>query len=245
MGRAIATALVERGDTVLLVCPDLETAAADCERIGSGCNPGTIDVCNHLSCDALVAKATSLGVPSIIVNCAAPSEYAPLTSHAYLSWKRTLDVSLLGAMNVIGAFGTQMVSSGTDGVIVNISSINATLPVPGYAAYCAAKAGLEMLTKTAALELAPHVRVNAIAPGPLERPSRLATAFPAFYDDLKRRHPLAQRLTCSSDVVGVLCFLIGDSARWITGQTLVTDGGVSLNYGELPVFQDDQGPDGQ
>jgi NAD(P)-dependent dehydrogenase (short-subunit alcohol dehydrogenase family) len=122
----------------------------------------------------------------------------------------------------------QMVEQGSGGAIVNISSINAEVPAPGAAAYCAAKAGVEMLTKTASLELGENrVRVNAIQPGVIETPmaARNGNMVPEVVERWNRQMPLG-RIGQPDDVAAAAAFLASDDSAWITGTTILVDGGL-------------------
>lgn len=202
-----------------------------------GCEARALDVTDAGACDALFSEAARFDVVDV-VNLACFSEPAPLASgdvaRARASWKRTLDVGLLGAMHVLSAAGLQLPKSGS---VVSVSSINARLPVPAYGAYCAAKAGLEILTQVAASELAP-MRVNAVAPRANRDFERRPRDFPAFLDGLRARHLAGKRLTRVSDVSRAVRFLLSEEASFVTGQTLTVDGGVSVNHGELPSPKD-------
>jgi 3-oxoacyl-[acyl-carrier protein] reductase len=131
-----------------------------------------------------------------------------------------------------------MLHHGTAGTIVNTSSVNAQFGHRGLAAYSAAKAGISMLTKIAALELAAAgIRVNAVAPG------IVATGMTAdlladenFVRPWVERNPFG-RIGEPADVADVVVFLAGEGSRWITGQTLMIDGGTSLRV-EPPFHPD-------
>lgn len=202
-----------------------------------------VDVTDPSSCDRLLLAAAEEGLVTVI-NLACFSEPAPLVAQsmgalekARASWHRTINVGLLGAMHVLSAAGAALRGRGVRASLVSVSSINARLAVPGYAAYCAAKAGLDMLTQVAAVELAP-LRVNAVAPGPVETISESLDAFPGFLDGLRKRHVLDSRLTRPADVARVVRFLVSPESDWITGQTLTVDGGVSINHGAIPSPKD-------
>jgi NAD(P)-dependent dehydrogenase (short-subunit alcohol dehydrogenase family) len=112
------------------------------------------------------------------------------------------------------------------GVVVNVSSIAGTKPAPGLGAYAVSKAALIHLTAQLALELSPTIRVNAVAPAVVK--TQFATAlFEGREADVAAGYAL-QRLGVPSDIAGAVAFLASDDSSWITGQTLVIDGGVSL-----------------
>ena len=135
-----------------------------------------------------------------------------------------LAANLRGALACLQAAGRRMAAAGR-GAIVNVTSIQAFRPAPGLAHYSAAKAGLEMLTRSAALELGPAgVRVNAVAPGLIWREG-LETAWPEGVARYLAAAPLG-RLGQPEDVADACLFLSSPAARFITGTTLVVDGGV-------------------
>jgi NAD(P)-dependent dehydrogenase (short-subunit alcohol dehydrogenase family) len=142
-------------------------------------------------------------------------------------WRAVLDLNLTSVYLMSRAAYPHLAASGR-GAIVNLASLHAYATVPGLSAYAAAKGGVVALTRGLALEFAPSVRVNAIAPGLIETP-----AWRASVADVKaaRRqrlpfHPLG-RLGQPDEVAGVAAFLIGDDASFVTGVTLAVDGGLS------------------
>ena len=122
-----------------------------------------------------------------------------------------------------------MVESGSGGSIVNISSVHQIIPWGGFAHYCAAKAGLDMLTKTAALELATQkIRVNSVAPGAIKTPiNQNVWGDPQGLSDLLRKIP-TERMGETEEIATVVAFLCSDEASYVTGATLYVDGGMTL-----------------
>jgi len=141
-------------------------------------------------------------------------------------WAEVIDTNLTGAFNCIS--GVAPVLRGQRfGKIVNVSSHLATHPGFGVASYAASKAGLEGLTRAAAVELGPsNVNVNAVAPGFI-RTERLQLLPPEVIDRARKSAVLG-RIAEPEDVARVITFLCSDEARHITGQTIVVDGGLSL-----------------
>jgi glucose 1-dehydrogenase len=119
------------------------------------------------------------------------------------------------------------------GRIINVSSVHEELPFPHFTPYCMSKGGLKMMTRTLAIELAPFgITVNSIAPGAIETPinTKLLTD-PEKLRTLLGNIPL-KRLGKAADIVGVAAFLASSDADYITGTTIVADGGLLWNYEE-------------
>jgi len=144
-------------------------------------------------------------------------------------WDRTLDINLKGVFLCLKHEMKQMIKQGC-GAIVNTSSVGAVKPLPGFCAYSASKAGLNSLTKTAALEGAPfNVRVNTIMPGPTQNTllfEYLTGTQPTARDDMERVVPLS-RLGYPEDMGEAVIWLCSDVASFITGQCISIDGGLT------------------
>jgi NAD(P)-dependent dehydrogenase (short-subunit alcohol dehydrogenase family) len=146
-------------------------------------------------------------------------------------WDRTLDINLKGVFLCLKYEMRQMFKQGY-GAIVNTSSVGAVKPVPGFCAYTASKAGLNGLTKTAALEGADHnVRVNTIMPGPTQNTllfEYLTGTNPAVKGEMESVVPL-HRLGFPEDMAEAVVWLCSDAANFITGQCLAVDGGLTAH----------------
>jgi NAD(P)-dependent dehydrogenase (short-subunit alcohol dehydrogenase family) len=144
-------------------------------------------------------------------------------------WDRTLDINLKGVFLCLKYEMRQMIKQG-GGAIVNTSSVGAVKPMPGFCAYSASKGGLNVLTKTAALEGADHnIRVNTIMPGPTQNTllfDYLTGSNPSVRGDMERDVPL-HRLGYSKDMAEAVVWLCSDAANFITGQSLAIDGGIT------------------
>ena len=144
-------------------------------------------------------------------------------------WDRTLDVNLKGVFLCLKYEMQQMMKQG-GGAIVNTSSVGALKPLPGFCAYSASKAGLNALTKVAALEGAPHnVRVNTIMPGPTQNTllfEYLTATNPGEEDKMKEAVPLP-RLGNAEDMAEAVIWLCSDVAGFVTGQSIPIDGGLT------------------
>ncbi len=152
---------------------------------------------------------------------------APLVDSPLTDWHRVLDVNLTGALLPVRALVPLMRDGGSIVVITSGEFQHATV---GNGAYCVAKAGAWMLTKTLALELAPRrIRVNAVAPGFIDTPMTAP-----FLSVAGRREKLAERtplgrVGSADDVAGAVAYLCGPDAGFVTGTTLWVDGGIATN----------------
>lgn len=186
-----------------------------------------VDVTDETSVAALFEQVKDqFGSFTGVVNCAGTSTLSAVVDHDSAEFKRILDVSLIGAFHVL-KHGGRLVADG--GSLVSIASLNGTQPGTGLAAYCTAKAGLVMLSKVTALELAPRkVRVNTVSPGliitPLTEP---AMDIPGTRDEYLANTPL-HRPGTGSEVAAAVAYLLSDGAAWTTGQDLGVNGGADL-----------------
>lgn len=145
-------------------------------------------------------------------------------------FERTLRVNLVGPFLIGKAVASRMVEGKRTGSIINVSSVGGQLGVAESWPYCTSKAGLDMLTKTMALSLAPHgIRVNAIGPGPTDSP--MTTHIPETAREMMiSRTPLG-RFGKAEEMAGVAIFLATEDSGFVTGQTIYADGGrLALNY---------------
>ena len=167
-----------------------------------------------------------LGPFDALVNAAGLARVAPLTEITPKGLDLLIDVNLKGAFNVVQAAVPHLKEGGS---IVIISSIDSELPVSGLAHYCASKAGVDALSRSAALELGPRgIRCNVVAPGVIRTP--LMAPFldrPEVSHAFTSRTPLG-RLGAPDDVADVVTFLVSPAARWISGARIPVDGGLSL-----------------
>lgn len=213
IGAAIAHALAADGCRVVVA--DLATADADV----------AVDVTEEESVSAMFdGVVASHGRIDVVVNSAGVSTLGLITDLDAAEWRRVVDVCLTGAFLVIKHAGRRLAAGGS---VISLSSLNARQPGAGLAPYCAAKAGLSMLTEVAALELAPRgVRVNAIAPGlvvtPLTAP---AMDIPGIEDDYLENTPLGRAGT-PEEIADAAVYLA--SAAWVTGEVLDINGGAHL-----------------
>ena len=168
-----------------------------------------------------------LGSADVLVNNAGIERSAPFLDIDEATWDLVLDVDLKGAFLCAQACGRVMRDLGKGGSIVNISSIHEDVAFPGYTPYCAAKGGLRMMMRNAALELAPFkIRVNNVAPGAIATPINARTLNdPEKVATLQRIIPLT-RMGRPEEVAEVALFLASDASSYVTGSTYYVDGGM-------------------
>ena len=173
------------------------------------------------------ATFKELGSIDVLVNNAGVERSMPFLDIDEATWDLMIDVDLKGAFLCSQVCARAMRDSGRGGSIVNISSIHEDVPFPGYTPYSAAKGGLRMLMRNAALELAVHrIRVNNVAPGAIATPINAATLNdPEKVATLQRIIPL-QRVGRPEEVAEVALFLASDASSYVTGSTYYIDGGM-------------------
>lgn len=233
IGRAVADRLAADGARVATV--DVEP---DAERPSPHLTL-TADVADASALGAAVETAAAeLGGLSILVNNAGHGGAKPLDRYGDDEWARLLAVNLTGAWHGIRAAIPWLRRSSAAGVpasVVNIAGTVASRPTRGEGPYAAAKAGVVALTRTAALEYAPEVRVNAVSPGYVAtRLTRAVVEDERLRRRVEGRIPLG-RIGTVHDVAGVVAFLCSPDAAYLTGQDLVVDGG-----SVLPSHQSDE-----
>ena len=228
IGRAVCRRFAEEGAAVAVLDIDEDGARATARAVG-----GVAFAVDVTDADALTravdGAAEQLGGLSILVNNAGGSTMAPLAGWDPDEWDRIVGLNLTGVFNAMRA-GVPHLLAGGGGAVVSTSSISATRPSAGETPYSAAKAGVMALTASAALEYGPVIRVNAVAPGMirtnLTRP--LLDILPDSDAHFARMTPAA-RVGEPEDVADVVVFLCSDLARFVTGQTVVVDGGMTLH----------------
>jgi NAD(P)-dependent dehydrogenase (short-subunit alcohol dehydrogenase family) len=186
-----------------------------------------LDVRDREAVFAAVAELVeSRGPLGTVVYAAGTARVTPILKVQPKEWDLVLGVNLTGAFHVLQATAPPIAAGGS---FTAISSIDSTAPVPGLAPYCASKAGLEALVRSAALELGPvGVRCNAVLPGlvrtPLMEPQ---LARPGVEDAFIAQTPL-RGIAAGAEIGDVVAFLASPAARWITGASIPVDGGMAL-----------------
>ena len=194
--------------------------------------PWVGDVRNRADVQAAVdAAVAEWGRIDVLANVAGISREDFFLDLDPADWQRIIDVNLTGVFNVAQITARQMAAQG-GGVIINMASKNGLTGEVKYAHYNASKGGVVMLTKTMALDLAHlNIRVNAVAPGYILTPMAEEIDPPEFMDFYKDRLIHLGRLGSPADVAGAFVFLAGDDAAFMTGHTLVIDGGQTAGDG--------------
>ncbi len=229
IGRGVAEAFLSAGDRVVIA--DVDAGAAHDLAGALGAEHVELDISDPGSVDAALALVTGrFGPVDVLVNNAGlAGGGGPLVGLDIGVFDLCMRVNFRGTFLMTRAVGAHMLEAGTRGAIVNITSIGARQPTPGLGHYEATKAAVEALTRSAALELAPHgIRVNAVAPGPVLTPMTAGfasdTAARAAWE---ARIPLGT-IASVADVVPSVLFLASADAGHLTGVSLQVDGGQLL-----------------
>lgn len=223
IGWAVARGLAAEGRLVTVADRNAEGARARAEELGPDHAAADVDVTDEAAVAALFEQT---GPVDVVVNTAGFGGFGRITELPVEEFRAIVDCCLTGGFIVMKHAGRHLRSGGS---LVSITSLNARLAAPGMSAYCAAKAGLAMLTQVAALELGPRgIRVNAVSPGFVHTPlTELVTMASGVLEDYIENTPLG-RVGVPEDVAAAVLFLCSDKASWLTGEVLDLNGGVHL-----------------
>jgi 3-oxoacyl-[acyl-carrier protein] reductase len=232
IGLAIARRIVADGGRVVITARKEETLREAAATLGGDefvlAVAGKADDVAHQDQTVAAAMDRFGRIDMLVNNTGINPVYGPLIDIDLTAARKIVEVNCLAAISwATRVFRACMHEHG--GAIVNMSSVAGMRPAPGIGFYGASKAMLSHITAELALELAPQVRVNAVAPAVVR--TDFATAlFEGREDEVIATYPL-KRLGVPDDVAGVVSFLLSEDSAWVTGQTIVVDGGLTLNGG--------------
>lgn len=224
LGRAISLSLAQEGYQVFVSWLD---SADEIEALVGSVTGIRCDAGVKADVDAFYAQVREMtgGAPDVLVNNAGVQTWSSLLELKEEDWDRVIRTNLKGCFLNTQAAARQMVEAKRPGRIINIGSGCNQTPFLNLVDYTASKGGIEMLTKSAAVELGPYgITVNCVAPGSIET-ERTQQEAPNYARDWSKITPL-RRVGTPQEVADAVSFLAGPKAAFITGQTLVVDGGV-------------------
>ena len=238
IGRAIAVRFAQEGADVVInynrTPGGAEEVLREVEATGRRGLIVQADISNTAEVRKLVATVVEhFGQLDILVNNAGIETHAPFWEVTEEDYDRVLNVNLKGVFFATQAVVRHLMQTRRSGKIINISSVHEELPFPNFAAYCASKGGLKMLTRNLSVELGPlGITINSIAPGAIETPinTKLLND-PQKLSALLSQIPLS-RLGKPHDVAGLAVFLASPDADYVTGSTYFVDGGLTWHYQE-------------
>lgn len=230
IGKSCVEALLQAG-AAHVIAVDIKQPQFDDERV----EVATIDVTDEQAIRTLITQ-TARPV-QVVVNCAGTYRARSGLDIELSEWNRSMAINLLAPFLIMKYASERLIQQGLEGAFVNVASIAGKRGFPNQADYCASKAGLIGLTRASALDLSPHgITVNAVAPGTVN-----TTMMERVISDLMEMTGLAEdeqraaltkdipigRMQSAAEVAGAIAFLTSASARAITGETLVVDGGLT------------------
>jgi glucose 1-dehydrogenase len=235
IGRSTAIALARAGAAVAVNYRSHTNQAQEVvEAISSAGGKAVAlqaDVADYDAVEAMVARTVdTFGRLDIAVSNAAYSDRDIFYEADLKGFRRTVDVTMWGAFNLMRTATRQMVKQGHGGAIVIVSSPHAFIPAPRAMAYNMSKAAIEHMAKTAAIEVAEHrIRINIIQPGWTDTPGELKFASRETLDTAGAKIPLG-RLGTPDEMAEAILFLADPKNTYITGAALLVDGGISLPW---------------
>jgi NAD(P)-dependent dehydrogenase (short-subunit alcohol dehydrogenase family) len=231
IGLEIARALVASGANVIMTARKAEALDAAAAGLDAGRRvfaiPGNVADPSHRT-EAVNTAVERFGAVDMLVNNTGINpHYGPLVEAELDALRKVLDTNVVATLGWIQAVHARWMAA-HGGAVVNIGSVAGLRAAPMIGAYAISKAALAHLTQQLAVELAPRIRLNAVAPAVVR--TRFAEKLYENEAEVAARYPLG-RIGSPSDVAGAVCFLLSDEAAWITGQTLAVDGGLLTTGG--------------
>ncbi|MFM8856556.1 MAG: SDR family NAD(P)-dependent oxidoreductase [Actinomycetota bacterium] len=236
IGRSITKRFIAEGARVL--AGDIDTAGLERLELdfGSAVSTGHCDVTSEEGLEAYVSRQVEVfgGIDIVVANAGAGT-FAQISEHPLSEWRRIIDLCLTGVFLTLKHTGPHI---RTGGSIITVASLNAIQPARGMAAYCAAKAGAEMLTRVAAMEFGPrNIRANTIAPGLVK--TNATSGFFAIDEVLRSFEDNAplHRHAHPDEIASVAAFLASNDSAFMSGSFLSVDGGGNTGrYPDLPAI---------
>jgi glucose 1-dehydrogenase len=235
IGRAAALALAREGADVavndLTYADAAEALAGEIQALGRRVLLVPADVADQAAVEAMVARiAGELGRLDLFISSAVYSDREPFLTAKMEGFHRTIDVTMWGAFYALRASARQMIAQGQGGSVVLISSAQARVAHPACMAYNMAKAAIDQMARTAALELAPHrIRVNILYPGWTDTPGERKFFSDEVMRQASRMLPCG-RLARPEEIARGILFLVDPESEYVTGTTLCIDGGSQLPW---------------
>jgi glucose 1-dehydrogenase len=235
IGSAVAIGLAKGGANVTINCSSsvaqAEKVAEEIRAMGRKSIVVACDVSDQKAVEDMVQKTVdAFGSLDLFVSNAVYSDRELMVDANMDGFRRTIDVSMWGAMYGVRASAQQMLKQGRGGAITVISSPHAIIPIPTAMAYNMSKAAIDHMARTAAIELVRHgIRVNVFHPGWIDTPGERKFFTEEQLDDGAKGLPMGRMGTPEEMAHGV-CFTLSDEAAYMTGSTLTMDGGVGLPW---------------
>ncbi|AHK34043.1 SDR family NAD(P)-dependent oxidoreductase [Rhodococcus opacus] len=228
IGRAIALALAEQGDTVVVADLDLQAAEKTAAERPDRLFPMTVDVADRAQVDALRDRVTAeVGVANVLVNAAGWDRTDQFLNATTEFAEKVVAINYLGPVHMCSAFLPGMVEAGNGGRVINLASDAGRVGSAGESIYAGAKGGVIALSKSLAREMARYgINVNCVCPGPTDTP-----LFQAQSEKLKEALVKAipfRRLARPEEVAAPVLFFASESASFITGQVISVSGGLTM-----------------
>jgi 3-oxoacyl-[acyl-carrier protein] reductase len=228
IGFEIARSFLSEGAALTIFDYNAETLNDSCKQLQKSngkVNSFCIDVSDRKAVEEAVLATDAIQPIDVLINNAGIASETPFLKIEEGEWKKIIDTNLTGMFYVAQSV-CRLMAQRKKGVVVNMGSKNSVDGEAGYAHYNASKGGVVMLTKTMALELA-HlgIRVNAVCPGYIQTPMSMEIDPPEFTENFVKQYIPMNRAGKAEEIAPVFLFLAGDESSFITGQTIIADGG--------------------